>query len=120
MKEPGKMITIATTSQSSDPSLGIPEWFMLDTSVVLGKLANSTKATFRSGAGLEFSISPKHTVPPASSYVHLECTQAVTPPMEEHGFYGSCSVVAADGELLLVRIVVPMKGKYRYTYVPCC
>jgi hypothetical protein len=56
MKEPEKMITVATTSQSSDPSPGIPEWFMLNTSVVLRKLANSTKATFRSDVGLELWV----------------------------------------------------------------
>lgn len=110
------MNTDATSSQSFDPSLGIPEWFMLDSSVVLGKLANCTKTTYRSDAGLEFSVSLQRAIPPASSYLHLDCAQAVTPPTEEHGFYGASSVVAADGELLLVRIVVPVKGKYGYKY----
>jgi hypothetical protein len=115
-KELEKMITVATSSQSFDQSLGIPKWFMLDSSLVLGKLVNCTKTTFHSDAGLEFSISLQCAIPPASSYVHLDCAQAVTPPTEEHGFYGASSVVAADGEVLLVRIVVPVKGKYGYNY----
>ncbi|KAE8809918.1 hypothetical protein D1007_13378 [Hordeum vulgare] len=93
-----------------------PGWFMLDTAVVLGKLDNNTEGTFRSDAGLNFSLYLDVTSPPACSHVYLDCPDAVAPPTEEHGFYGASSVVAADGELLLVCIVVPVKEEYGYSY----
>lgn len=114
--DPVKAIKMGVHSSPRSIQPCSPEWFMLDTAVVLGKLDNNTKATFRSDAGLNFSLYLKVTSPPACSHVYLDCPEAVTPPTEEHGFYGASSVVAADGELLLVRIVVPVKEEYGYSY----
>ncbi|KAI4987408.1 hypothetical protein ZWY2020_020208 [Hordeum vulgare] len=90
--DPVKAIEMGVHSSPHSIQPCSPGWFMLDTAVVLGKLDNNTEGTFRSDA------------------------DAVAPPTEEHGFYGASSVVAADGELLLVCIVVPVKEEYGYSY----